>query len=121
MKGQLDGKPIMNATELILQKIELNKTVDWRQYTKDFPLEKTKKGLQAQTEKRQVSIVSPVKNQMAKGVCASSYAFAVASALESSYRQRNIYNEKANKSLELSVQQLMDCTNIKRPETSTAY
>lgn len=52
MKGQVDGKPIMDATELIYQKIELNKTVDWRLYTKDFPIEKTRKGLQVQTEKR---------------------------------------------------------------------
>lgn len=30
-------------------------------------------------------------------------------------------NSKANKTLELSVQQLIDCTNIKHQDTSTAY
>ena len=84
-----------------------NKTIDWREFTYEVAQNKTS-GLrrkQKNVEKLNLtgSIIPPVKNQMTKGACASSYAFAVASALESSYHHYNLLNKKVNKSLELSV------------------
>lgn len=80
----------MEATELILEPMTPNKTIDWRQFTQATNTAPNKKRLKKKKpvpdDKVETTIISPVRNQMNKGVCASSYAFVVNSALEAAYR-----------------------------------